>query len=106
MSRWSSIRLTQHDVVSHVRQFSGVYVAYHGSTVVYIGSSYNLRARLMSHYKYAPGKWSQHPEVRIKFRYTKRFGEYAMAELRLINRIRPTRNQQHCGGMRREAAHG
>lgn len=80
----------------------GVYAIYLGGEVVYIGQSANLRNRLQGHY-IRPGyaknirtPWGDFPsDVPLlgKAKITKRFGDWAMWELRLIERLRPVFNK-------------
>lgn len=80
----------------------GVYVIYIGGEIVYIGQSANLRNRLQS-YKIRAGyarnfrtPWGDYPDhvtISAKAKVSRRFGDWAMWELRLIERIRPIFNK-------------
>ena len=80
----------------------GVYVIYIGGEVVYVGQSANLRNRIQGH-KIRNGyarnirtPWGEFPDdvqVTGKAKVSRRFGDWAMWELRLIERIRPIFNK-------------
>jgi hypothetical protein len=108
--RWTSFNPTKW---LEVPDRPAVYAIYLGGELVYIGQSANLRNRLQGHYirfGYANNirtPWGDFPAtVRVsgKAKITKRFGDWAMWELRLIERLRPTFNktfvnQQRTAGM-------
>lgn len=80
----------------------GVYAIYLNDEIVYIGQSANLRNRLAGHRVrcgYARNirtPWGDFPDdvpLAGKAKISKRFGDWAMWELRLIERIRPTFNK-------------
>lgn len=84
----------------------GVYAVYFDRDLVYIGSTNNLRNRFSGHaFRYGYAKnivtpWETIPdstEITVKFRQTKKFGEWAMREMRLIHRIQPLFNSHHKG---------
>jgi hypothetical protein len=57
----------------------------------YFGSTINLRARM------ANSKWrkEEEEEVYLKYSESQRFGDWAMREMRLINRLAPPQNKLH-----------
>jgi excinuclease UvrABC nuclease subunit len=80
---------------------AGVYVIYFGEEIVYIGQSNNMRARFARHnvrYGYwreiiTPwGEISADISVTAKIRISRRYGDWAMWELRLIHRLKPKFN--------------
>lgn len=80
----------------------GVYVIYLGGEVVYIGQSANLRNRMQGHnirFGYARNirtPWVEVPDdmpLVGKAKISRRFGDWAMWELRLIERLRPVFNK-------------
>jgi hypothetical protein len=77
----------------------GCYAVYADGELVYIGQSSRLRHRLADHkIRFSYGSdiitpWGYFASVRIKVKMPKRFGEWAMTELRLIRRLKPKFNQ-------------
>lgn len=101
---WTPGRWTRFDPMQwlSVPALPGVYAIYLGGEVVYIGQSANLRNRLQGHCiragyaKNIRTPWGDFPatvSVLGKAKITKRFGDWAMWELRLIERLRPTFNK-------------
>lgn len=83
----------------------GCYAIYLDGQLRYVGCAQNLRARL-STYRIRQGwgggyftPWGQFPSVRVKVRSSRRFGDWAMHEIRLIRRLRPSLN---CLGLGRQ----
>lgn len=80
----------------------GVYVIYADEhTLLYIGSTNNLRNRITSHFTRNPlfhGNWDRYV---VKFRPVPKCGEWLMVEHRLITRLRPPLNIR--GTIRSEA---
>ena len=81
----------------------GVYAIFVGGTVVYVGSSLNMKARFVGHrfrYGYARNiitPWGDFPDdgassVTCKFRVSRRLGDWLMWEFRLIRRLQPMFN--------------
>jgi len=86
---------------------SGVYAVYLNHELVYIGSSNNLRNRFSGYaFRHSYGKTFITPWIEVnrdesmvvKFRETKKLGEWAMREIRLISRLKPIFNTHHKGG--------
>ncbi|MCA3064722.1 GIY-YIG nuclease family protein [Aquidulcibacter sp.] len=80
---------------------AGVYVVYFDDELVYVGSSNNVRKRLHEHkfkYGYANnfrsswGVATESTRVFVKVKPSSRVGQWAMDEIRLINRLRPKGN--------------
>jgi excinuclease UvrABC nuclease subunit len=74
----------------------GVYAIYLSGELVYIGSSGNMRKRFAvhAHNKNEVGRLLREEieRVVIKFRATRKYGDWAMVELRLLRRLRPPLN--------------
>lgn len=67
------------------------YVIYFDGKLGYIGSTDNLRARLAKHIYLKPD-WRL-LNIKIKAKFPRRFGEWAMTEIRLIRRLKPNLNK-------------
>ena len=85
---------------------AATYVIYFNSDLVYIGSSKDIRNRFSGHaFRYSYGKeiitpWQEIPNktvVTLKYKTTKKMGEWAMREIRLIYRLQPFFNSHHKG---------
>lgn len=83
-----------------------VYAIYFNNDLVYIGSSNNIRNRFSGHaFRYSYGKNIITPwqtvdldvVINLKYKITKKIGEWAMREIRLIHRLRPLFNSHHKG---------
>jgi len=80
----------------------GVYVVYGDGKLLYIGSASNMRRRFGGYQirwsepvQKLHTFWGYFDDLRIKYRTYRRYGEWLMAEARLIRRIRPPRNLRH-----------
>lgn len=80
----------------------GVYVIFDGDKVLYVGSSCKMRARLhqhginWAHYSTClKTPWGFFRKGNVKFRPSRKYGDWAMVELRLIRRLRPRHNKRH-----------
>lgn len=78
----------------------GVYVVYEKHRIIYIGSSYDVKKRIQTHdinfSRYSntiQTPWGKFKKVKIKVSYTRKFGDWAMREIRLINRLKPKHNK-------------
>lgn len=78
----------------------GCYAIYEDDELVYIGSSFNIRDRIkshpieISHYSNTlETPWGVFRNWKIKFKTSVRYGDWAMIELRLINRLQPKFNK-------------
>jgi hypothetical protein len=70
------------------------YVFIVGGQVVYVGSTANLNTRMRQHKNKTRGRdlpWP-HSDVYVKYRPSKKWGDWAMLELRLIRRLQPVGN--------------
>lgn len=90
-----------------------VYVIFRDGTAVYVGQTVNLRARFSEH-RLRPG-WSNTTtwsaswgplagDITAKARFSRRYGDWAMWELRLIKRLQPELNVTHVRRRAPEAA--
>lgn len=93
----------------------GVYVVICNGKVVYVGQSNNLRARLTRH-QIRPGyarniitPWGTFPDPwawSCKAKVSRRIGDWAMWEIRLIHRLRPMFNKTFSGARWKAIANG
>jgi excinuclease UvrABC nuclease subunit len=108
MSRW-----IKHIVISHNKYYSldekndfestlihlpkqpAVYAIYEFSEVIYIGSTTSLRDRFNLHKK---NSFTGLEYPHIKYSLSKKHGDWAMRELRLIKRLNPRMNKNHSKG--------
>ena len=99
MSRWISV--DPFDLPNPLPVTPAVYAIYANGELVYIGETCNMRSRVHGHgfhlARYSEacrwrGQWFR--EITFKIRYSKRFGEEAMAERRLIRRLKPKFNRR------------
>jgi hypothetical protein len=94
----------------------GVYVVFAHGRPIYIGSASRLRARILNGHRVKSmgfSGWLQTPwgdfqvdksdGFHIRFSTSRKYGDWAMRELRLIRRLRPAQNKNH---KPREAAIG
>lgn len=91
----------------------GCYAIYVDDELAYIGSSVNIRARLIGksyekdRYGHGLGRlndrgrfatpWGDAKLIVVKYRPSFRFGDWAMIELRMIRRLAPKHNKQGSG---------
>lgn len=78
---------------------AGVYAIYIDGELVYVGSSSNINHRFSNHginfCRYSSGiqtPWGHVRDLRIKYRKSDVYGDWAMHELRLIRRTKPRFN--------------
>lgn len=100
MSAW----ITVHPFFSPLQldEKPAVYAVYDGDNgLIYVGETTNLRSRfqqhnfVLSHYSLNyRGNQFDAVDILIKAKYSKKFGQEAMVERRLIKRLRPLRNQR------------
>lgn len=77
----------------------GVYAIYGDGALLYIGESVCVGSRLANHNiswaRYSSlidTPWGQFQTVNIKIRRSRKFGDWAMIEKRLIRRLKPPQN--------------
>jgi hypothetical protein len=103
MSRWITVEPVQlpMDKSPYPENFPpspGCYVVYCDGKPVYIGQTTNLENRLYSYnfrYGYGGGiltPWNACQKLLVKYRPSKKYGDWAMIELRLIKRLQPIFN--------------
>lgn len=110
MSFWVSYNI---DNLSDIKPLPATYVIYSDKGLIYIGQASNAKLRLGS-YKIRPASYSngvfhsiKDPEVYskhilVKVFYSRRMGDWAMREIRLIKRLKPLLNNTH-GGQKKRA---
>lgn len=88
----------------------GVYVIIGDRQVQYIGSSCNIRQRLTGRLPNVVHTeegaiirtvWGDFDEFELKIRYSTKYGDWLMRELRLIRRLRPIHNAAGEGAQRK-----
>lgn len=101
MSDWTEIQVTRPWTIP---DRPGVYVIFYDGEVVYIGQSNNIRSRFYRHQfelGYANNiktPWGMFPDkITCKVKVSKRRGDWAMWEIRLIHRLKPRHNQRFTG---------
>ena len=75
------------------------YAVYLDGDMRYVGQTMNLRKRLQNHkiglQRYSGGyqsPWGDAKKIIVKARFGSKFGDWAMREMRLINRLQPAGN--------------
>ena len=88
---------------------AGVYAIYIGGELVYVGQSVDVQNRFHGHnlrFGYSPcilTPWGEYPintPITVKVKLSRRRGDWAMWEIRLIHRLRPIFNRQYLGRRR------
>jgi hypothetical protein len=101
---WKTYQLLAGARTEKLPKVAGVYAIYFDETLVYIGQSCNVANRLTGHQiRYGYGKniitpWGDVPEetlITVKVGASRRMGDWAMREIRLINRLKPMFNTHH-----------
>lgn len=109
--RWAAYSMFP--ALDKLPRFAGVYAVYINDALVYIGSSVDIANRFSEHkLRYGYGDslitpWGDYPgdaRVVLKVRRSLVYGDWAMWELRLIQRLRPVHNRRGLG--RKAACHG
>lgn len=102
MSHWTCFEIFPRHSAPRLPQSPGVYVIYIGGEIVYIGQSVNIRNRICGYnlrYGYSPcihtpwGDYPAHTPIVAKIKLSKRLGDWAMWEIRLIARLKPMFNR-------------
>lgn len=101
-SKWITYEMNDRDRFSGVLDAPGVYVFYVDDELVYVGSSVRLRHRVneYGYYRARDGNfvtnWQTNGwKVWVKVRYSDKYGDWLMRELRLIRRLEPPGNVKH-----------
>lgn len=83
--RWVPIRSHVYSVLPAYPAYPACYVVYSAGRLIYIGSTANLKARFQAH-KQA----KSFPEgITLKVRFSEKWGDWAMREIRLLHKLRP-----------------
>lgn len=75
------------------KQWPCCYALYQFGELVYIGQTGNLQSRIRQHKSKRAFELIDWSEITIKAKLCRRFGEWAMAEVRLIDRLSPPWNR-------------
>lgn len=104
MSKWLMFDLLTRRPKSSLPDRPCVYAVYFGCDLVYIGQTNRLCNRFAEH-KFRRGyaneiitPWCELPgdtQVTIKAKFSERYGDWAMWEIRLIHRLKPIFNFHH-----------
>lgn len=97
MSRW--VEFGDLSLPSELLVKPACYVVFGDGRVQYVGSTMNMQRRLSKHgavrVLYGASTetpWGIFRDFKIKIRYSTKYGDWAMRELRLIRRLKPTQN--------------
>jgi len=80
-----------------VPEWPGCYVIYIDGEMVYVGQTENAKMRFRTHRTKGVLKGVLENRIRIKIKLGRRFGEWAMTEIRLIKRLLPKLNRARIG---------
>lgn len=109
MSKWKTFPFYPRVARHELPVAACVYAVYFDSKLVYIGQTRNLRNRFAGHaFRYSYGKTIYTPwceiendvRITIKAKFSERLGDWAMWEIRLIDRLNPEFNQHHRNKLR------
>lgn len=98
LSTWKTYNYDLGREFGLIERRGGVYAIYCDGALCYIGQSINVASRITSYrirFSYGDGiltPWGNPKSVIVKVSYGRRFGDWAMRELRLIRRLRPPQN--------------
>jgi|SRR5579872_6530491 len=100
-SNWKSARLFSDDPTD-LPDLPGCYAIFGDGELVYIGSSENIRSRVcvshrieVAHYSDSVRTpWGYFTSLVVKYRLSKKTGDWLMIEYRLIRRLRPRGNRR------------
>jgi len=104
MSQWIKYDLLPLAERKPLPRVAGVYVIYVGKAAVYVGQSVNVANRLAAHnIRFGYGRhihtpWGDVPDnypITAKVKLSRRMGDWAMWEIRLIARLKPQFNTHH-----------
>ena len=94
-SRW--VRLSKVEA-HHIPELSACYVVFSGKKVLYVGSATKLYSRLVHGHRILDGtigyrKDACNPKkITVAYRPSVKLGDWAMVEIRLIKRLKPSLN--------------
>jgi hypothetical protein len=103
-SKW--VRLDFENTSLRIPALPACYAVYMDGRLAYIGQSNSLRSRLAGHnlrHGYANNfhtPWGSCRTLLVKARFSEKYGDWAMRELRLIKRLKPAHNIQQGGAKR------
>lgn len=96
MSAWNTVRFNPMDAARGKWNIfptsPACYVIYVNSRLVYVGQSMNIRKRMVGHYCRPTCVWMKEKQIVMKYRLSRKYGDWAMVELRLIRRLQPNLN--------------
>ena len=98
VGNWISINPVGVNPYVEVPRVPACYVVYLEGVLTYVGQTVNLNHRLQEHIECARYSqmlltpWGDCINVLVKYRPSRRFGDWAMHELRLIKRLQPIGN--------------
>jgi excinuclease UvrABC nuclease subunit len=104
MSKWIKYSLMPKGFDGYLPSKPCVYAVYLDEKLVYIGQTNKLSNRFSGgrfKYGYARnlitpwGEFCEATKVSIKVKFSERYGDWAMWEIRLIHRIQPVFNRHH-----------
>jgi excinuclease UvrABC nuclease subunit len=99
-SRWIQIQLMPRD--ENLPRVSACYAVYFNGVLQYIGSTVDLRNRFSEHaFRYGYARCMRTPwgdvdaetVVTVKYRPSRKYGDWLMVEARLIRRLQPAYNK-------------
>jgi hypothetical protein len=97
-SRW--IEIADPWLPSNVPSVAACYCIYCDGQLMYVGQSTDLHSRILSHIS-IPGysnilqtPWGCFIDVTVKYKPSRRYGDWLMDEARLIRRLQPSGNQR------------
>jgi excinuclease UvrABC nuclease subunit len=100
-SRWVKFEYTHHVSVPNSVNGPGCYVFYLDDRLVYVGSTSNFRSRMSTHARSCRHNmfvnrfettWGPCQHFYIKWKPSRKFGDWLMYEARLIKRLQPIGN--------------
>jgi excinuclease UvrABC nuclease subunit len=104
MLKHKTKRWVRHEIdfisLESIRPEPGCYVIIGDGKPVYIGQSTNLQVRVLGYrFGYTYGgqcrcQFGVYDTLHVKIRYSTRLGDWAMREIRLIARLRPSMNRR------------
>jgi excinuclease UvrABC nuclease subunit len=94
-SAWKTYRIG----IDEIPKGPGCYAVYADSRMIYVGQSSDVRKRFSNHKidlcrysEFVQTPWGIFREITVKIRISKKFGDWAMIESRLIKRLTPSMN--------------
>lgn len=105
LENWVTYDLFPRHGLVQLPHCAGVYAIYFDDELIYVGSSTDISNRFCLHkfrYGYARnihtpwGEVCDEVKVTVKVKRSRRLGDWAMSEIRLITRLKPRFNRQHC----------